>query len=92
MTRPYLATHDQWRDNWRTLLEEKISMSDPIQFASAITTERDVDCAATALVDEIRGQIDAADFDFAMAFFSANFARWLPRARIDCAPRSTRAC
>ncbi len=49
-----------------------------MQFASAITTERDVDSAAAALVDEIRGQIDAPDFDFAMAFFSADFAAVAP--------------
>ncbi len=53
-------------------------MSDAMQFFSANTTEHDVDRAATALVDQIRAQTDARDFDFAMAFFSANFTAVAP--------------
>jgi small ligand-binding sensory domain FIST len=53
-------------------------MSDAMQFFSASTTEHDVDRAATALVDQIRAQTDARDFDFAMAFFSANFTSVAP--------------
>ena len=53
-------------------------MPDAMQFASAATTEQDVDCAAAALVDQIRAQIDAPEFDFAMSFFSANFAAVAP--------------
>jgi small ligand-binding sensory domain FIST len=50
------------------------SMPDPMKFASAITTERDVDSAAAALTDEIHAQVDLPELDFAMSFFSADFA------------------
>ncbi len=53
-------------------------MSDAMRFASAATTERDIDRAVTALVDQIRAQVDALEFDFAMAFFSADFAPVAP--------------
>ena len=49
-------------------------MPDPMQFASAITTEQDVDSAAAALTDEIHAQVDLPELDFAMSFFSADFA------------------
>ena len=50
------------------------SMPDPMKFASAITTERDVDSAAATLTDEIHAQVDLPELDFAMSFFSADFA------------------
>ena len=53
-------------------------MPDPMQFASAITTERDVDSASAALTDEIHAQIPVPELDFAMAFFSADFASVAP--------------
>ncbi|HEX7589118.1 MAG TPA: FIST N-terminal domain-containing protein [Anaerolineae bacterium] len=49
-------------------------MPDPMKFASAITTERDVDSAAATLTDEIHAQVDLPELDFAMSFFSADFA------------------
>lgn len=53
-------------------------MSDEMRFASATTTERDMDRAACALADEICAQIDTPAVDFAMAFFSADFASVAP--------------
>jgi small ligand-binding sensory domain FIST len=49
-----------------------------MQFASATTTELDIDGAAAALIDQIRAQVDAPEFDFAMAFFSADLASVAP--------------
>jgi len=49
-----------------------------MQFASATTTERDIDHAICALADDIRAQMDAPELDFAMAFFSAGFAPVAP--------------
>ena len=71
-------------------------MSDAMQFASATTTEQNIDGAAAALVDQIRAQTDAPEFDFAMAFFSANFAAVAPsgadRLRTALNPRVLIGC
>lgn len=53
-------------------------MVDEMQFCSAATTERDVDHAVVALAGEVCAQVDAPAFDFAMAFFSADFASVAP--------------
>ena len=45
-------------------------MPDPMQFASAITTEQDVDSAAAALTNDIHAQVDISALDLTMAFFS----------------------
>ncbi len=71
-------------------------MSDAMRFASAITTEYDIDRAACALADEIRAQIDLPEFDFAMAFFSADFGVVAPagadRLRTALNPRVLIGC
>lgn len=53
-------------------------MSFEMHFASAVTTDRNVDRAACALSDEIQAQLKDAPIDFAMAFFSADFAPVAP--------------
>jgi hypothetical protein len=53
-------------------------MPDPMQFAAAITTEWDADFAAAALTDEIHAQVDVPGLDYAMAFFTADFAAAAP--------------
>ncbi|MCL4393506.1 MAG: FIST C-terminal domain-containing protein [Chloroflexi bacterium] len=55
-------------------------MSVEMQFASAATTERELDRAVRALADEIRGQIDSPAFDFVMAFFSEDYSAVAPSA------------
>ncbi len=67
-----------------------------MQFASAATTERDIDRAVLALANEIRAQIDPPAIDFAMAFFSADFGLVAPTGadglRAALSPRVLLGC
>lgn len=55
-------------------------LSIEMQFASAATTEQEVDRAVRALAEEIRTQIDSTAFDFVMAFFSEDYGAVTPSA------------
>ena len=53
-------------------------MPDEIKFASAITTERELDRVVQALERDIRAQIDFAETDFLTVFFSSHWATVAP--------------
>ena len=53
-------------------------MSTEIKFASAITTERDIDHVVQSLEQDIRAQIDSSELDFLFVFFSSQWATVAP--------------
>jgi small ligand-binding sensory domain FIST len=53
-------------------------MPDEIKFASAITTERDIDRVVQSLEQDIRAHIDSAELDFLTVFFSSHWATVAP--------------
>jgi small ligand-binding sensory domain FIST len=55
-------------------------MPDAMRFASATTVERDAEQALRALEEQIRAQVNLPEFDFAMAFFSADLVSIAPQA------------
>ncbi len=71
-------------------------MSDPMQFASASTTERSVDSAVQALTQGIRAQTNLPAFDLALVFLSSHFgpiATWVTdRLRDAFNPRTLIGC
>lgn len=71
-------------------------MSDPMRFASATTTERGIDSAVTALVHQVRAQIDAPPFDLVLCFLSSHFnpiASFIAdRLRAELEPRVFLGC